>query len=132
MRKSRMKQGVVNNDEAGFTVVELVFVMVVLAILVSIATLSYSGLQTQATKDLAEFDMKVIGSAARTYYMKNGAFPANLAALDPYLDELPKDKFAQALDYSIDVSNPILFKIWSTGPDGSQGGGDDLILTFSP
>lgn len=129
-----MKLGVVKINEAGFTVIEMVFVIVVLSILVSMATLSYSGLQTQATKDLVRIDLKVITSAARTYRMKNGIFPAAPVTLanDGYLDELPKDKFAPSLDYSFDVSDPNLYKIWSRGPDGTDNGGagDDLMLTF--
>jgi len=131
-----MKQKIVKKGEAGFTIVELVFVMVVLSVLASIATMTYSGLQTQATKDLVELDLKVIRAAARTFYLKHGTFPAapvNLAT-DGYLDELPKDKFAPTLDYSFDASNPSLFKIWSRGPNGVDNGGaaDDLILTFGP
>ncbi len=125
-----------NNSEAGFTVIEAVFVMVVLITLLSIATLTYSGLQTQATKDLVMIDLKVIRAAARTYHMKHQAFPAALVTLanDGYLDELSKDKFAQTLDYLFDASNPSLFKIWSRGPNGIDDGGaaDDLILAFGP
>lgn len=128
--------GVCKKNEAGFTIVELVFVMVVLSVLVSIASLTYSGLQTQATKDLVELDLKVIRAAARTYYLKHGTFPAGLVILatDGYLDELPKDKFEPNLDYSFDASDPNLFKIWSRGPNGIDdgGAGDDLILKFSP
>lgn len=124
------------NFEAGFTVIEVVFVMVVLAILVSIATMTYSGLQTQATKDLVMVDLKVIRAAARSYHMKHQAFPAALVTLatDGYLDELPKDKFAPTLDYLFDGSNPSLFRIWSRGSNGIDNGGaaDDLILAFGP
>ena len=131
-----MKQEVIEKGEAGFTVVELVFVMVVLAILLSAATMIYSGLLNQATKYLAGLDLKVIRAAARTYYLKNGAFPAALLDLETegYLDELPKDKFGPNFDYSFDVSDPNLFKIWSRGPNGidNGGAGDDLILKFSP
>lgn len=131
-----MKQEFAKKNEAGFTIVELVFVMVVLSVLVSIATLTYSGLQTKATKDLAELDLKVIQAATRTYYLKHGTFPTDLVnlATDGYLDELPKDKFEPNLHYSFDASDPNLFKIWSRGPNGIDDGGaaDDLILTFSP
>lgn len=132
-----MKRRVVtNNNEAGFTIIEAVFVMVVLSILASIATMTYSGLQTQAARDLVMVDLKVIRSAARTYHLKNGSFPAAPANLvsGGYLDELPKDKFAPSLDYLFDTSNPNLFKIWSRGPNGIDDGGvaDDLILTFGP
>lgn len=133
---SRMISKANQNFEAGFTVIEVVFVMVVLAILVSIATMTYSGLQTQTTKNMVMVDLKVIRSAARTYHMKHQVFPAapvNLAN-DGYLDELPKDKFAPDFDYLFDASNPSLFKIWSRGPNGIDNGGaaDDLILAFGP
>lgn len=130
-----MKPRTLKNSEAGFTIVEVVFVMVVLATLVSIATMTYSGLQNQAIKDLVMVDLKVIRSAARTYHMKHQGFPdapVNLAT-DGYLDELPKDKFAPDFDYAYE-SNFNLFKIWSRGPNGIDDGGaaDDLILTFGP
>jgi prepilin-type N-terminal cleavage/methylation domain len=130
------RDGEVDN-EAGFTLIELVFVILILSLLVSIASLTYSGFQTRATTDLAWVDLKVIRAAARTYYMDHQAFPDNINDLRIYLDEIPNDKFApeDSYGYSKSTAPPYTCTIWSVGPDGHKDiddGGDDLALTFSP
>ncbi|HBE77783.1 MAG TPA: hypothetical protein DDW65_08355 [Firmicutes bacterium] len=123
-------------NEAGFSLIELLFVITILAVLIPIAVLTYSGVQTKVTTDLVTVDLKVIGAAARTYYMKNGTFPIGIQTLvdDGYLDELPKDKFVSGgVGYRfIPSSNP--FKVWSIGPNKSDDGGaaDDIKLEFAP
>jgi general secretion pathway protein G len=137
--KSDNKQQYYQNiqaNEGGFSLIELLFVITILAILIPIATLTYSGIQTKITTDLVNVDLKVIGSAARTYEMKNGTFPISIQTLvdDGYLDELPKDKFVSGgVGYRfIPSSNP--FKVWSVGPNKIDDGGaaDDIVLVFAP
>ncbi len=124
-----------NLNEAGFSLIESIFIIVILSVLVSISVLVYSGLQSKLTADLVSVDLKTIRATARTYYMKNLTFPAalNTLVVDGYLDESPHDKFAPSLDYCF-TSAPNLFQIWSRGPNGIDdgGGADDILLTFGP
>jgi prepilin-type N-terminal cleavage/methylation domain-containing protein len=137
-----MEQKMQANSEAGFSLIELMFVIIILGVLLSMATLTYSGIQTKITTDLVKVDLKVIGAAARTYYLNNQTFPPDIVTLvtASYLDELPKDKFIPGgnIGYKfVASSNP--FKIWSVGPNGVDNSGvndggaaDDVVLTFGP
>jgi len=60
----------------GFTIIELLIVMAVIAILVGIAVPSFRGIQTEAWKAKAEGDVKVVKIALESYWKTNGSFPA--------------------------------------------------------
>jgi prepilin-type N-terminal cleavage/methylation domain-containing protein len=122
-------------NEAGFSLIELMFVIMILAILIPMAMLTYSGIQVKMTTDLVNVDFDVIKAAARTFYMNNQTFPPDLVTLVTagYLDGLPHDKFASSQDYKF-TPTAKLFTIRSVGPNGKDDGGaaDDVVLTFGP
>jgi prepilin-type N-terminal cleavage/methylation domain-containing protein len=60
----------------GFTIIEMLIVMAVIAILVAIAIPSFRGIQSQAWKTRAEGDTKVVKIALESYYMRHNSFPA--------------------------------------------------------
>jgi type II secretory pathway pseudopilin PulG len=80
--------------EEGFTFLEMVFVVLLLATLATIAVLNYSGVQHDTAKELVGVDFKVIRAALRSYYLENKSFPATLEDLvtSNYLSEQPFDK----------------------------------------
>ena len=123
--------------EAGFTFLELMYVVILITILVTMATLNFSSLQNDTTEELVRVDLKVLRAAARAYYLKNGTFPPDLKTLvsDGYLDELPHDKFVRGggADYLF-VSGATTYTIWSRGPDGQDDNrlDDDVWIQFSP
>ena len=59
----------------GFTVVELLVVIVVIGILTSITMISYSTYQRRTQIATAQNDLKAINNALEKYYSKNGAYP---------------------------------------------------------
>ena len=59
----------------GFTVVELLIVIVVIAILASITIVMYSGTRDQADYSRAQSDMKHINDALTVYRAQNGKYP---------------------------------------------------------
>lgn len=68
-----------NRDEQssrGFTIVELLVVIVVVAILATITVVSYSGVQQRARDSQREQDIKTIVQALELYRIKNGRYPA--------------------------------------------------------
>lgn len=98
----------------GFTIVELLIVIVVIAILASISVVAYNGIQTRAKDSARSQDIKTIVQALEMHYADRGFFPnqstytpgstaingawsttvdgswANLAAvLAPYISKLP-------------------------------------------
>jgi prepilin-type N-terminal cleavage/methylation domain-containing protein len=61
---------------AGFTIIEMLIVMAVIAILIAIAVPSFRAIQTQAWRAQCQGDTKTIKIALETYYMKRASFPS--------------------------------------------------------
>jgi prepilin-type N-terminal cleavage/methylation domain-containing protein len=59
----------------GFTIIELLVVMAVIAILIGIAIPSFRGMQMEAWRTQAEGDLRVLKIALESYYKTNGSFP---------------------------------------------------------
>lgn len=68
MRKSWEKSG-------GFTIVELLIVIVVIGILAAIVIVSYSGIQQRATDAVRQSDIDATAKALELYYVDNGKYP---------------------------------------------------------
>lgn len=61
--------------QKGFTIVELLIVIVVIAILAAIVIVAYNGVQNQASDSRRLHDAQEIQSAVEAYKVANGAFP---------------------------------------------------------
>lgn len=59
----------------GFTIVEIIVVVIVLGILVSFVSLFFMGIQKQARDDKRVNDMRVIAAGLQKYYDANGQYP---------------------------------------------------------
>ena len=60
----------------GFTIVELLIVIVVIAILAAISLVAYNGTQARANDSKRVNDFSAIQKALRMYYVDNGRYPA--------------------------------------------------------
>ena len=65
------------NQHRGFTLVELLIVIVVVAILASISLVAYNGIQDRARDSQRAQDMASIRKALEIYYIENGAYPSS-------------------------------------------------------
>lgn len=63
--------------QTGFTIVELLIVVVVIAILAAITIVSYNGISSQARDSQRKNDISVIAKALEMYYIDNGRFPSS-------------------------------------------------------
>ena len=59
----------------GFTIVELLIVIVVIAILAAITIVAYTGITTRADFSSMRSDVTTIQKAVELYYAENGAYP---------------------------------------------------------
>lgn len=59
----------------GFTIVELLIVIVVIAILASISVVAYNGIQERARFSSMRSDIASINKAIQLYYADNGSYP---------------------------------------------------------
>lgn len=61
----------------GFTIVELLIVIVVIAILAAITTVAYSGISQRSRDSTRKNDVTTIKKALELYYVDNGSYPAS-------------------------------------------------------
>ena len=61
----------------GFTIVELLIVIVVIAILAAITIVAYNGIQQRARDSDRQGDIATIAKAIELYYADNGTFPSS-------------------------------------------------------
>ena len=69
-----------NMKKQGFTLVELLIVIVVIAILAAISIVSYQGIAASATLSNAKHDVSNIAKQMELYRVDNGAYPPIVAA----------------------------------------------------
>jgi len=65
----------------GFTLVELLIVIVVIAILAAITIVAYGGVTSRANTSAAQQDVSSVAERLKTYQADNGNYPSNLAAI---------------------------------------------------
>lgn len=94
-----------HSRQLGFTIVELLVVIVVIAILASISTVAYTGIQNRAHDAALQSDANTIEKVMQLYYVHNGSYPicsagsghsCTLVSLAPelvptYVSQLPDD-----------------------------------------
>ena len=64
-----------SHTSPGFTIVELLIVIVVIAILAAITIVAYNGIQQRARDSQRQNDIKTIAKALEMYYLDNGQYP---------------------------------------------------------
>lgn len=67
----------------GFTVIELLIVIVVIAILTTITAVSYNGLQMRSRLSKIETDITTVQKLIEAYKARNGVYPITAANLNP-------------------------------------------------
>lgn len=126
-------------SKKGFTLVELMLVVVILSVLAVAIVPRLTGRTEQAKIARAKSDMASIGLALDLYELDMGQYPDTLAALNdssasgdsdwsgPYLKKgLPKDPWAREYVYTKESQHNQDYDLYSLGPDGSPGN-DDIV-----
>ncbi len=94
-------------NQQGFTIVELLVVIVVIAILVALTLPNLFGLQRRARDDARKNDLKNIQQALETYFNDNSAYPSGdmaaagtVLAGGDYIASIPSDPQGDAYTYT--------------------------------
>ncbi|HRZ10852.1 MAG TPA: type II secretion system protein GspG [Kiritimatiellia bacterium] len=122
--KNYERQAVRRARQGGFTLIEMLLVVVIIGMLATIVTVSIPKHMRKARESKAAADIQSIGIAIQSYYMEEGKYPGSLDLLtsgdDPYLDKgIPKDPWGNAYTYSYPGAHkPFKFDLASMGEDG--------------
>jgi len=129
-------------SRVGFTLIELMLVVIILGVLVSMVVPRMAGRSEQARVEVAKADIGMnIPMALKLYEIDNGAFPTTeegLAALQsapssaknwkgPYVEKKPLDPWGKEYQYkSPGVHRTHDYDISSLGKDGVESS-DDVV-----
>src|SRR3954464_5492328 len=66
----------ISKKQQGFTIVELLIVIVVIGILAALVITTYNGIQQKGRNTERETDLKAVQGQLEAYYAENGTYPA--------------------------------------------------------
>jgi general secretion pathway protein G len=94
--------------EPGFTLLELITVVSLVAILAAIALPNYRVAIIQSKEAVLKEDLYRLRDLIDQYYLDKGQYPASLETLveDGYLRKLPEDPFTRAADWTPVYAEP--------------------------
>ncbi|WP_102798345.1 type II secretion system major pseudopilin GspG [Bowmanella denitrificans] len=124
-----------NNKQRGFTMIELLVVLVILGLLAGLVGPQFFGKVDSSKVRTAETQVKMLKMALQTYRLDVGRYPAKLDDLrsapgdaqnywaGPYLDEaVPLDPWDKPYQYRLDSGAEQGYYLYSLGADGVEGG----------
>jgi len=126
------------HKQSGFTLIELMVVLVILGVLFGLVAPNVIGRGDEARVQAAKTDIRTIENALDTYRLHNSHYPSTDQGLEalvskpsgspepknwrgPYLKQSPKDPWGNEYGYIREGSS---YEIISYGADGQAGGSD--------
>jgi general secretion pathway protein G len=125
----------------GFTLIELMVVIVILGLLAALVAPKFLKRGEEAKVTTTEVQMKNVEQALKLYKLHNSSYPTTEQGLKalvekpeedpvprnwkgPYMDKIPKDAWGNDFIYVSDDGKH--FILISPGPDGEEGTEDDM------
>ena len=141
IRAARMKdmREKMRRSQGGFTLIELMVVILIIGLLATIVVQSLKGATDKAKRVKAEADISEIKTALDRYYLDVGSYPSSEQGLQslvsapntgnvsqgggdyqgPYLEKIPPDPWGNQYVYQSDGNS---YMLKSYGADGVEGG----------
>jgi general secretion pathway protein G len=131
--------------QQGFTLLEIMVVVVIMGMLSAIVATNVMGSKEQASIEKASMDIKALDNALDMYKLDNNRFPTTEQGLDAlvnkptsspepksyrkdgYIKDLPQDPWGNDYMYiNPGTHNSSRYDLYSLGPDGEDGTDDDI------
>lgn len=131
-------------SESGFTLIELMVVILIIGLLATIVVQNLRGATDKAKRIKAQADISALKTALDRYYLDNGAYPATdqgLSALvsapqsgkiptdyppGGYIEKIPNDPWGNPYVYQSDGDNYVLKSYGADGVEGGTGKNADI------
>lgn len=115
--------------EAGFTMIELMIVMAIMAILTTLAVMSYKTAIEHAKEAVLREDLQVMRTAIQSYTMDKEKAPQSLDDLvqSGYLRSVPVDPMTHSADTWVTETSQDMYSLDQTDPgvDDVHSGSDE-------
>lgn len=134
-------------NQRGFTLIEIMVVMVILGLLVAVVAPNIMGRSDQAKVTIAKTQMRNVANALDMYRLDNSHYPSTQQGLealverpsgspepkswnpDGYLDAVPEDPWGNQYQYiNLGSSDYDLFSYGSDGNEGGEGDAADISV----
>jgi len=129
-------------SKKGFTLIELMLVVIIIGVLVAMVAPRFAGRSKQAKITAAQADIEAnIAVALELFELDNGRYPTSEEGLNalrgkpsdleswrgPYIKKrIPVDPWGNPYQYKCPGEHGDDYDLFSCGPDGVVGGGDDI------
>jgi general secretion pathway protein G len=128
-------------NNKGFTLIELMLVVIIIGALVAMVMPRLTGRGEQARASAAKADIQAnIATALKVYELDNGNFPSTEEGLNallnkpasatnwngPYLEKNPIDPWGREYKYKSPGEHRSDYDLYSSGKDGQEGTADDV------
>ena len=126
---------------SGFTLIEVLLVLIILVILGSLTVNIFTGTQVKANISAATAQIGLVCPQIDLYHLHMTRFPSKLEDLwvepsdsdeadkwgGPYMEKLKPDPWGTPYQYAAEgKKNKRKFDFWSNGPDRQNGTDDDI------
>lgn len=142
MQKSAPSISRSNSDQGGFTLIEIMVVMVILGLLVAVVAPNIMGRSDQAKVTIAQTQISNIANALDLYRLDNSKYPSTQQGLEAlvrkpsgypeprnwnpsgYLKSVPEDPWGNDYQF-VSPGSRGAYDLYSFGSDGQEGGSGD-------
>lgn len=131
-------------SERGFTLIELMVVILIIGLLATIVVQNLRGATDRAKRVKAEADISALKTALDRYYLDNGSYPTTEQGLEAlvkppttgnvptnypeggYIERLPLDPWGHPYFYQSDGNSYVLKSFGADGVEGGTGKNADI------
>jgi len=120
----------------GMTLIEIMVVITLLGIIAAAVGVAAVNMLEQGQIDTSRTQANEIAKSIETFRVTVGRYPTAAEGLEvlanppkgkPVMDRIPKDAWGNDYEFIIPGNhNPSKYDVKSFGPDGQEGGGDDI------